>query len=166
MLRITTVVAAKESNATPPHVTYDSKMVLQKGKREIQLLFLRRGHTQGDTFIYLPQEKIICTGDENEGARLAYMGDAVFGEWVATLEKLKQIDFKLVLPGHGQPFSDKGVITAFQNYLKDIVIKASQLRKSGISADDAAPDRYDCSRQGFPGNQRPRSRTSRRAPSL
>ena len=66
------------------------------------------------------------------------MGDALFDEWVTTLEKLKQIDFKLVLPGHGTPFGDKGVITAFQNYLKDIVVKADELRTQGVSAEDAA----------------------------
>jgi cyclase len=54
-----TVESMKELKATPPNVTYDSKLVLHKGKREIQLLFLGRGHTQGDTFVYLPQEKIV-----------------------------------------------------------------------------------------------------------
>jgi len=133
-----TVQSMKDLKATPPNTTYDSKLVLYKGKREIQLLFLGRGHTQGDTFVYLPQEKIICTGDEEEGARVAYMGDAVFDEWVTTLERLKQMDFKLVLPGHGVPFSDKNIITQFQNYLKDLVVKVGQLRKQGVSADDAA----------------------------
>ena len=40
----------KEVKPTPPNVTYASKMVLYKGGREIQLLFLGRGHTGGDTF--------------------------------------------------------------------------------------------------------------------
>jgi len=128
----------QEIRPTPPNVTYDSKLVLQKGSREIQLLFLGRGHTGGDTFVYLPKEKIICTGDEEEGTRIAYMGDAYFDEWIATLEKLKQLDFNLVLPGHGVPFRDKSVITAFQSYLKDLIAKGSALKKQGVSADDAA----------------------------
>ena len=128
----------QEIKPTAPTVTYDSKLVLQKGSREIQLLFLGRGHTGGDTFVYLPKEKIICTGDEEEGARLAYMGDAYFDEWVATLDRLKQIDFNLVLPGHGVPFRDKAVITTFQNYLKDLIAKGTALKKQGMAADDAA----------------------------
>ena len=44
----------------------------------------------------------------------------------------------LALPGHGVPFSDKNIITGFQNYLKDIVPKAEALRKQGVSAEDAA----------------------------
>ncbi|MEQ1948266.1 MAG: MBL fold metallo-hydrolase [Bryobacteraceae bacterium] len=133
-----TVNGLKTMKAVPPNKVYDSKLVLHKGKREIDLLFLGRGHTQGDTFVYLPQEKIVCTGDEDEGTRLAYMGDALFDEWVTTLEKLKQVDFRLALPGHGVPFSDKSIITAQQDYLKDIVPKAAALRKQGVSAEDAA----------------------------
>lgn len=128
----------REIKPTPPNVTYDSKLTLYKGSREIQLLFLGRGHTGGDTFVYLPKEKIICTGDEEEGARLAYMGDAYFDEWIATLERLKQLDFNLVLPGHGVIFRDKAVITAFQSYLKDLIAKGGALKKQGVSADDAA----------------------------
>jgi glyoxylase-like metal-dependent hydrolase (beta-lactamase superfamily II) len=128
----------KEIKPAPPNVTYDSKLTIEKGSREIQLLFLGRGHTGGDTFVYLPKEKIICTGDEEEGARVAYMGDAYFDEWVTTLDRLKQLDFTLVLPGHGVPFRDKAVITAFQSYLKDLVAKGAALKKLGVSADDAA----------------------------
>jgi glyoxylase-like metal-dependent hydrolase (beta-lactamase superfamily II) len=128
----------KEIKPTPPNVTYASKMVLYKGGREIQLLFLGRGHTGGDTFVYLPRERIVCTGDMDEGARIAYMGDAFFDEWIATLDALKKLDFTLVLPGHGRPFHDKSVITAFQSYLKDVTAQVSDLRKQGVMPEEAA----------------------------
>ena len=66
------------------------------------------------------------------------MGDAFPDEWIATLEKLKQLDFARVLPGHGVPFNDKSIITAFQSYLTDITAQVATLRKQGVSADDAA----------------------------
>jgi glyoxylase-like metal-dependent hydrolase (beta-lactamase superfamily II) len=66
------------------------------------------------------------------------MGDAYPDEWIATLEKLKQLDFTRVLPGHGVPFDDKSIITAFQSYLTDITAQVATLRKQGVSADDAA----------------------------
>ena len=127
----------KEIRPTPPNVTYSSKMVLHKGAREIQLLFLGRGHTGGDTVVFLPRERIVCTGDLME-SRLAYMGDAFFDEWVATLGALKNLDFAVVLPGHGAPFSDTGLITAFQGYLSDITAKVAGLRAQGLTADQAA----------------------------
>jgi len=66
------------------------------------------------------------------------MGDAFFDEWVTTLGALKSLDFALVLPGHGAPFGDKGLITAFQSYLSDITKKVADLRAQGLTADQAA----------------------------
>jgi len=145
----------KEVKPTPPNVTYSSKMVLHKGPREIQLLFLGRGHTGGDTVVFLPRERIVCTGDLMETG-VAYMGDAYFDEWVTTLEALKQLDFALVLPGHGTPFGDKGHITAFQSYLTDVTNQVASLRKQGVSAEDAA-QRVDLTshQKDFPAIQRP-----------
>jgi cyclase len=122
---------------TPPTMTYSSKMTLFRGQREIQLLFLGRGHTQGDTIVFLPKERIVCTGDLME-SRLAYMGDAMFDEWITTLEALKNLDFDTVLPGHGVPFHEKSLITAYQSYLKDLIVKVAELRKQGLSAEETA----------------------------
>jgi cyclase len=122
---------------TPPNMTYTSQMTLRQGDREVQLLFLGRGHTQGDTVVFLPKERIVCTGDLME-SRLAYMGDAMFDEWITTLDALKKLDFDTVLPGHGVPFRGKSLITAFQSYLSDFMIKVAALRKQGLSAEEAA----------------------------
>ncbi len=124
----------KEIKPAPPNVTYSRKKVVNLGNREVQLLFLGRGHTNGDTFVYLPKEKIVCTGDEME-TQLAYMGDAQFDEWITTLGALKRLDFETVLPGHGAPFKSKDLITAFQNYLSDLMKQGAELRKQGLTAE-------------------------------
>src|SRR5258708_16088168 len=131
------LVQLKEIKQTPPNVTYASKLVLNRGQREIDLLFLGRGHTGGDTVVYLPKEKIVATGDLME-SRPAYMGDAFFDEWITTLEALKKLDFEVDLPGHGVPFTNKSLITAYQSYLHDLTAQAAKLKGQGVSADDAA----------------------------
>ena len=127
----------KEITPTPPNVTYSKKKVLNLGGREVQLLFLGRGHTNGDTVVFLPKEKIVCTGDLME-SQIAYMGDAQFAEWITTLEALKTLDFQTDLPGHGAPFKDKGLITAFQGYLRDLMKQGADLRRQSIPAETAA----------------------------
>jgi len=127
----------KELKPTPPNKTYKDKLVIQSGGREIDLLWLGRGHTEGDTVVYLPKEKIVATGDLME-SRLAYMGDAVFDEWIDTLDKLKKLDFNVVLPGHGIPFNDKNLISAYQDYLQDLIVKGNEMKRDGVAADDAA----------------------------
>ena len=127
----------KETKPTPPTLTYTNQMTLHRGNREIQLLFLGRGHTAGDTVVYLPKEKIVCTGDLME-SRPAYMGNGIFDEWIKTLETLKKLDFNTVLPGHGVPFHDKALITAYQSYLQDLIKQVAALRKQGLTPEQAA----------------------------
>ena len=126
-----------EIKVTPPTIHYSTKMVLNRGGREIDLLFLGRGHTGGDTVVFLPKERIVCTGDLME-SRLAYMGDAFFSEWITTLEALKKLDFAVDLPGHGVPFTNKSLITAYQAYLGDLVNQVTKLKGDGVSPEDAA----------------------------
>src|SRR6476469_4751094 len=74
-----------EIKPTPPTVTYSTRKVLDLGGRDVQLLFLGRGHTNGDTVVFLPTEKIVATGDLME-SQIAYMGDGQFDEWMGKLE--------------------------------------------------------------------------------
>lgn len=133
--------AIPEVRPTPPNITLDEKLtlfqVVERGSREIQLLHLGRAHTGGDVVVYLPQEQIVFTGDMMLPS-LSYMGDAHVDEWPQTLETLKTLDFNWVLPGHGQPFTDRAVIDNFQAYLEDLWPKVARLKDQGVSADEAA----------------------------
>ena len=114
-----------------------STMTLFRGGREIQILYLGRGHTDTDVVVYLPKERIVCTGDLMESV-ISYMGDSYPEEWIATLERLKALDFDTVMPGHGVVFKGKAKIEAFQSYLRDVITQVTALRKQGLTADDAA----------------------------
>jgi glyoxylase-like metal-dependent hydrolase (beta-lactamase superfamily II) len=84
------------------------------------------------------------------------MGDALFDEWIASLDALKKLDFDLVLPGHGAPFKERSKIDGFQSYLKDLMTQVTALRAQGVTAEDAAR-RVDLTshRTDFPGIQGP-----------
>jgi glyoxylase-like metal-dependent hydrolase (beta-lactamase superfamily II) len=127
----------KEIKVTPPNLTFDASMTLHRGGREMRILYLGRGHTDTDVVVYLPKERIVCTGDLMESI-VSYMGDSYPEEWIATLERLKEIDFDTVMPGHGVVFKGKSKITAFQKYLRDVITQVTALRSQGMSADDAA----------------------------
>ena len=151
------VAALKEIRPTPPTITYQSRMTLVRGGREIQLHFLGRGHTGGDTVVYLPAERVIATGDLIVGTfQFMYMGDAFVNEWPDTVERLLQLDFDTVIPGHGEPFSDRNRLRQYQAYWRDLWNQAVSLRKQGVAAEDAAR-RVDMSahKASFPQIQGP-----------
>ena len=122
---------------TPPNVTLVDRMTLWRGDREIRLLFLGRGHTGGDVVVYLPKERVVCTGDLLVNG-IANLIDGFVDEWPDTLEKLKTIDFTDVIPGHGEPFAGKERIDWFQAYLRDLWRQSTALHDRGVSAADAA----------------------------
>jgi len=121
----------------PPGVTFTDRLTLYRGGREIQLLFLGRGHTGGDIVVYLPKERVVATGDLL-GAGPSYLGDGYLSEWGATLDRLRALEFETVLPGHGDVFTGKAKIDHFQAYLKDFVTQVRALHAQGVPAEEAA----------------------------
>jgi len=131
------LAAQKELKPTPPNVTLATQMTLYRGSREIQIRFLGRGHTAGDVVVFLPNEKVVMTGDFLTSG-LSNMSDSYPEEWVTSLDALKKLDFDTVLPGHGDAFTDKTKIDYFQAYLRDVWSEVSRLKKEGVSAEEAA----------------------------
>jgi len=131
------LASQKELRPTPPNLTLTTQMTLYRGKREIQIRFLGRGHTAGDVVVFLPNEKVVMTGDFLTSG-LSNMSDSYPGEWVASLDELKKLDFDTVLPGHGDAFTDKSKIDYFQAYLRDVWSEVNRLKKQGVSAEEAA----------------------------
>jgi cyclase len=143
--KLQTQLAVAEQNAqsqaelrpVPPNVTLKSEMTLHLGSREIQIRHLGRAHTAGDVVVYLPAEKVVMTGDFLT-AGLSNLSDSYPDEWVATLEALKKLDFDTVLPGHGEAFTDKTKIDAFQAYLRDLWTEVGKMKQAGVSAEEAS----------------------------
>jgi glyoxylase-like metal-dependent hydrolase (beta-lactamase superfamily II) len=138
------LASQKELTPVPPNVTLTSQMTLIRGTREIQIRYLGRGHTAGDVVVYLPQEKVVMTGDFLT-AGMSNLSDSFPEEWVASLDELKKLDFDTVLPGHGEAFTDKNKIDYYQAYLRDAWAEVSKLKQQGVSAEEAAT-RVDLSR--------------------
>lgn len=133
--------ALKEVRPLAPNVTLRTKMTLFRAGREIQLLFFGRGHTGGDVVVYLPKEKVVCTGDLFTGS-VGFMGDGYLDEWVQALEELKKLDFEAVIPGHGEVITGgalaKQRIGFVQAYFRELWAKANDLKAQGVPADEAA----------------------------
>lgn len=66
---------------TWPTLTFKGEMTLWLGKLEVKIMQLGRGHTKGDTVVWLPQEKVLLSGDLVEYGATPYAGDAYFQDW-------------------------------------------------------------------------------------
>jgi glyoxylase-like metal-dependent hydrolase (beta-lactamase superfamily II) len=86
---------------TWPTLTFQKKMTLWMGKLEVQILQLGRGHTKGDTVVWLPQEKTLLSGDLVEYGATPYAGDAYFQDWPNTLDAIAALKPEKLVPGRG-----------------------------------------------------------------
>lgn len=131
--------ALEEVVPTPPNVTLTEKMSLFRGEREIQVLHLGRGHTGGDVVVYLPNERIVFTGDLFYlGA--PYLGDGFADEFPATLDRLAAIDVDLIVPGHGPLIRDKAQIEVTQTYIRQYWNQVKAAHAAGKSVEQAVAD--------------------------
>ena len=76
-------------------------MTLWLGELQVDILQLGRGHTKGDTIVWLPQEKILFSGDLVEYEATPYTGDAYLTDWPATLDALAALQPQKLVPGRG-----------------------------------------------------------------
>ena len=133
-------VALDETEPTPPNMTLKNRMTIHRTwegqDRPIELLHLGRGHTGGDVVVLLPNERVVFTGDLVLAGG-AYIGDAYVDEWLQTLDRFEELEFDLILPGHGEAFSDMAQVDALRAFLSDFWDQAVNARDQGLSAEEA-----------------------------
>ena len=86
---------------TWPTLTFEGEMTLWLGKLEVKIMQLGRGHTKGDTVLWLPQDKVMLSGDLVEYGATPYCGDAYYQDWPATLDALAAFNPEKLVPGRG-----------------------------------------------------------------
>jgi glyoxylase-like metal-dependent hydrolase (beta-lactamase superfamily II) len=91
---------------TWPTLTFKGEMTLWLGKLEVKLLQLGRGHTKGDTVVWLPQQKIMLSGDLVEYDATPYAGDCYYDDWPRTLDAIAALQPQKLVPGRGPALTD------------------------------------------------------------
>lgn len=111
---------------TFPNVVFSDSVTLFLGGREIRVLHAR-AITPGDTYLYLPKEKILITGDILVNPIPFAVGGSYPQDWIATLQTLEALGLDNIIPGHGDVEHDK---TYLRQNLKMFQHVASDVKKS------------------------------------
>jgi glyoxylase-like metal-dependent hydrolase (beta-lactamase superfamily II) len=118
--------AKPQQDAKPPArlptLTYTDRLVFYDGDREVQLIHLGRYHTNGDTVLFLPREKVLLSGDLLPGiGGPGGQREAYFRDFVQSIDKALALDFDVIVPGRGQQLASKQDLRNFQAYLKKVI---------------------------------------------
>ncbi len=87
----------------------------QFGGLKVQILFSGNSHSPGDIVFWLPQKKVLLTGDTMYTERPPATFDADVKQWIAFLDEMGQLQPKVVIPGHG-PVSGVESISNLRDY--------------------------------------------------
>ncbi|WP_397532331.1 MBL fold metallo-hydrolase [Roseateles sp.] len=97
---------------TWPTITFNRKMTLWMGSLEVQILQLGRGHTKGDTVVWLPKDRVLFSGDLVEFDATPYAGDAYFQDWPQTLDNIAALQPAKLVPGRGKALQTPADVAA------------------------------------------------------
>lgn len=152
-----------ELKITPPNLTLDRKITFYRGGREIRVIFFGPGHTPGDVVVYLPHERVLCTGDLLVSSGLPYMADGYPSQWDATVAQFEQLDFETIIPGHGPVVTglqSRELLKNFRIYLQDLVGQVRTFVEKGATLEETLKgvslsrhsDKFSNFSEALPGN--------------
>jgi len=127
-------------NAMPgvPPIGFQDSVTIGLGGVELRVIHLGRGHTDGDAVVLFAQKRLLHAGDliAAPGPFIDYANGGSGVEWVATLDRVLALDFDTVIPGHG-PIYTKADMKVFRDKLDAMVRKMTELKRKGVSKEDA-----------------------------
>jgi cyclase len=85
----------------PPTITFNTAMTIHLGDHTFQLFHLP-GHTASETAVFVPEERIVFTGDNIFFEVQTFLQEALPKEWLESLKFLKTLDVDHFIPGHGE----------------------------------------------------------------
>lgn len=117
----------------PPSVTFSDRLELWAGDTRVELIFVGPAHTTNDIVAWLPDQRVLFTGDVvfNGGMPFALAG-SIWG-WLDAVDVIRRLAPATIVPGHG-PVCGPAVLDDIEAYLR-LVLDAA---KRGFDA-GAAP---------------------------
>ena len=131
---------------TFPTITFETAMTVNLGNRIVELKHLGAGHTRGDIVAWVPDCKVLCSGDLLEYGATPYCGDAQLEEWPQTLQHIKALAAVAAVPGRGNAlFNEKEVnesINSTTHYVTMLLNTAKAAVEKGLDLTEAYQEIY------------------------
>lgn len=111
--------------------TFDRRLVLHRGERTIEVLYFGRANTAGDAIVWLPDERIVVTGDVV--VRPTPYGFGSFPrEWAETLRQIRALPFDLLVPGHGEVQRDRRYLSTLIELMESVSEQTCAALEAGV----------------------------------
>jgi len=125
-----------------PQLTYADDAQVFIGDKEVSAHHLGRGHTNGDAVILFPSERVLHTGDlfvNGSAPFIDYSAKGSIVEWDKTLDRVLELDFDIVIPGHG-PVAKKADLVKWRDSIAELRARAKKACAGGAAGADKRLD--------------------------
>ena len=82
------------------------------GGREVRLVAAGRGHTAGDSYCWLPADRVVFTGDLLEQRATPYTGEGFLTDWITRLDEIEALKAVVAMPGRGAALMGESAVQA------------------------------------------------------
>jgi len=117
---------------TWPTLVFEHRLTVWLGKLQVEIMQLGRGHTKGDTVVWLPQDRVMFSGDLVEYGATPYTGDAYLTDWPATLDALEALNPAKLVPGRGASLQTPEDVKAGLNGTREFITEMFDAVKRGV----------------------------------
>jgi len=128
-----------------PNLIIENKQEFNGPDRRVQIISKGQGHTESDLILYLPDEKILFTGDLVFNQCHPYLAHGSLSDWKNYLKYLDSLNIVSVIPGHGQPGS-KEILNSMREYILTVENLASEMHNQKLTIDQTEdieiPEQY------------------------
>ena len=123
---------------TLPNDLFEHEHELRIGGKTIRSIHPGRGHTGGDLVVLFVEDRVLHAGDLLFSGRYPNIDLEAGGsvrEWIGTLDRVLELDFDRVIPGHG-PVTDRAGVRAFQRFLREVWRAGEEAAREGLSLEE------------------------------
>ena len=118
-----------------PDITFSEGLSLFTGSHTFNLIHLP-GHTEGQTAVHIPEERVLITGDTVSYRVQIFMHECDPYQWLQSLKKIEEIDVDVIVPGHGE-VCDKSYLPELASFIQEWINTIKDAIAKGWSKEEA-----------------------------
>jgi glyoxylase-like metal-dependent hydrolase (beta-lactamase superfamily II) len=126
-------------NPLPATETFEGRMDLTVGSKEVQLIEVGPAHTRGDMIVYVPGDRVVFAGDILFIGGTPIMWAGPVDNWIKACDLMLDMDVDVIVPGHG-PITDKQGVESMRGFWEFMKTETRKRYDAGMSSNDAVND--------------------------
>ena len=118
-----------------PTITFSKSLNLYLGRHSFHLMHMP-GHTVSQTAVFVPEERVVFTGDNVTCRVQGFLHEADPFAWLESLQKIGELEVDYIVPGHGEP-CDKSYLKEEADYIQGCLDAVRKAIDRGWTRDEA-----------------------------